>query len=70
MDKVYIVTHQASNWFEIMEVFNTRESAERYLESEFISILISKYGYERVCFFIIEKILWKDDRKCLYRITS
>lgn len=59
MDKVYIVTYERWDHFEILEVFHTRESALKYLESDTVSGMV-RSGYKLESFYIEEKILWSE----------
>ena len=58
MKSVYIVTYECWDHFEILEVFDTRELALKYIESDTVSELVDRYGYKLDCFHIIEKLLW------------
>lgn len=60
MKSVFIVTYECWDHFEIFEVFRSRESALKYLESDTVSELVDRYGYKLDCFHIIEKFLWEE----------
>lgn len=60
MKSVFIVSYDCGDSFEIFEVFDTRELALKYIESDTVSELVDRYGYKLDCFHIIEKILWED----------
>lgn len=60
MDTVFIVTYEFWDDFLILEVYKTREGAEKYLESQMIKDMV-RNGYDRDSFYIIEKVLWEDD---------
>ena len=59
MKSVYIVTYERYDHFQILEVFRSRESALKYLESDTVSGMV-RGGYSLDSFHIIEKILWDD----------
>ena len=62
MKSVYIVTYErydTSQIFEILEVFRSRQSALKYLESDTVSGMV-RSGYSLDSFHIIEKIVWDD----------
>jgi hypothetical protein len=59
MKSVYIVTYERYDHFQILEVFRSRESALKYLESDTVSGMV-RGGYSLDSFHIIEKILWSD----------
>ena len=60
MKTVFIVTYERYDHFEIKEVFDTRELALKYLESDTVSKMVDE-GYKLDCFYILEKILWSDE---------
>lgn len=57
MDKVYIVTYERYDTFQILEVFKTEELAEKYLESDTVFDMLDK-GYNLDSFYITEKMAW------------
>jgi hypothetical protein len=59
MKSVFIVTYDRYDHFQILEVFRSRESALKYLESDTVSGMV-RGGYSLDSFHIIEKILWDD----------
>jgi len=59
MKSVFIVTYERWDLFIIMEVFETRELALKYLESSTVSDMV-KDGYKLESFYIIEKLLWEE----------
>ena len=62
MNKVYVVTYERYDTFqifEILEVFRSRESALKYLESDTVSGMV-RSGYSLDSFHIEEKFLWDD----------
>ena len=62
MKSVFIVTYERYDTFqifEVKEVFRSRESALKYLESDTVSGMV-RGGYSLDSFHIIEKILWDD----------
>jgi hypothetical protein len=59
MKSVYIVTYERYDHFQILEVFRSRESALKYLESDTVSGMV-RSGYNLDSFYIIEKIVWDD----------
>ena len=62
MESGYIVTYERYDTFqifEVKEVFRSRESALKYLESDTVSGMV-RGGYSLDSFHIIEKILWDD----------
>jgi len=59
MGKIYIVTYERYDTFEIKEVFRSRESALKYLEGYAVSVMVQD-GYKLDCFYIIEKFLWEE----------
>lgn len=59
MKSVFIVTYENWDTFEIKEVFRSRESALKYLESDTVAGMV-RAGYELDSFHIIEKFLWED----------
>ena len=61
MKSVYIVTYERYDTFqifEILEVFRSRESALKYLESDIVFDMMKRDGYVRDSFHIIEKMAW------------
>ena len=61
MKSVYVVTYERYDTFqifEILEVFKTKELAEKYLESDIIFDMMKRDGYVRDSFHIIEKMAW------------
>ena len=57
MKTVYIVTYETCVTFEILEVFKTKELAEKYLESDTVFGMLDN-GYVMDSFYIIEKMAW------------
>lgn len=59
MKTVFIVTYERYDHFEIKEVFDTRELALKYLESDTVMDMVHD-GYVWGSFYIIEKLLWSE----------
>jgi len=58
MKSVFIVTYKTCVTFEILEVFKTKELAEKYLESDIVFDMMARDGYVMDSFHIIEKMAW------------
>jgi len=58
MKSVFIVTYETCVTFEILEVFKTKELAEKYLTSDTVSGMVARDGYVMDSFHIIEKMAW------------
>jgi len=58
MKSVYIVTYERYDHFQILEVFKTKELAEKYLESDIVFDMMARDGYVMDSFHIIEKMTW------------
>lgn len=58
MNTVFIVVYQWWDEFELLEVFQTRELALKYLESDRVTDMIGNQNYNADGFHILEKIVW------------
>lgn len=60
MNTVFVVVYQWWDEFELQEVFQTRELALKYLESDRVMEMIVKQNYNADGFHILEKIVWSE----------
>lgn len=58
MNTVFVVVYSWWDEFELQEVFQTRELAEKYLEGDRVMEMITKQKYNANGFRILEKIVW------------